>query len=383
MTFEVTVTPVGGDATPILTRTVTTPDRWHAVPLPLDAFAGQSVTVSLSLDSANQGAIGLWGSPAIRNHDAAPPGQPVGLTSTAPQGVIVIMTDTTRSDHLSAYGYERETTPVLARLASEGSLFRDAIAQATWTKVSTPSILTSLYPASHTVKDTPDRLPNSATTLAEVFREAGYATVSFSSVRFSGQFTNLHQGFEVLHEADSLTGDKARKSARPYVDRLVPWLEQYRDVPFLVFLHVFDPHADFEPRPPYDTMWADPSERGPHLERVAAVNEFLPRRWQSGRKVSCDELVSAGVDENKLVSYFLDWYDGSIRGMDTEIGRLLEQVDELGLTDRTLVAVVADHGEEFLEHGSTWHGFSVYGELTNVPLRSGPHPSDSSAAKLR
>ena len=115
---------------------------------------------------------------------------------------------------LSAYGYARKTTPVLTRLASEGSLFRDAIAQAAWTKVSTPSILTSLYPASHTVRDTPDRLPSSATTLAEVFRAAGYATLSFSSVTFTGQSSNLHQGFEVVHEGASRTGDK-RGQVRP------------------------------------------------------------------------------------------------------------------------------------------------------------------------
>ncbi len=174
----------------------------------------------------------------------------------------------------------------------------------------------------------------------------------------------------MLHEQGSLTGGRqaARKSARPYVDRLIPWLERHRDVPFFVFLHVFDPHSEFEPRPPYNTMWADPSQREAHLGRVAALSESIPRRWDSGRKLSRDELVLAGVDEHKLVAYYHDWYDGSIRGMDTEIGRILEQLDELGLGDRTLVAFIGDHGEEFFEHGSTWHGHTVYGELTNVPL---------------
>ena len=369
VTFEVTVTPVGGEQTPMLARTVTTPDRWHAVPLELDTFAGQSVTLSLSLDSARQGAIGLWGSPAIRNHDSAPPGQPSELASTAPQGVILIMADTIRSDHLSTYGYARETTPVLQRLAVEGSLFRDAIAQATWTKVSTPSILTSLYPASHTVRDTPDRLPSSATTLAEVFRAAGYATMSFSSVTFTGQSSNLHQGFEVVHEGASRTGDKRGKSAREYVDRLIPWLQTHRDVPFFVFLHVFDPHSPFEPRPPYDTMWADPAKREQHLEQLAAVREQIANPSMRNRGMpNREELAAATVDEHEFISYYHDWYDGSIRGMDTEIGRVLEQLDELGLADRTLVAFVGDHGEEFLEHGRMWHGHSVYGELTNVPL---------------
>ena len=369
VTFTVTVTPADGSQAPLLARTVTTPERWHAAPLELDAFAGQSVTLSLSLDSARAGAIGLWGSPVVRSHGSAPPGQAATLSSTAPQGVILIMADTIRSDHLAAYGYGRETTPALSRLASEGSLFLDAISQATWTKVSTPSILTSLYPASHTVKDVPDRLPSSATTIAEVFRAAGYATISFSSVTFSGQSTNLHQGFEVVHEAGSRTGDKRGKSAREYVDRLIPWLQAHRDVPFFAFVHVFDPHSPFEPRPPYDTMWADPAKRERHLEQLATVREQMANSFLASQGMpNREELAAAGVDEDEFISYHHDWYDGSIRGMDTEIGRILEQLQQLGLTDRTLVAFVGDHGEEFLEHGRTWHGQSVYGELTNVPL---------------
>ena len=103
---------------------------------------------------------------------------------------------------LSAYGYARKTTPVLTRLASEGSLFRDAIAQAAWTKVSTPSILTSLYPASHTVRDTPDRLPSSATDLGRgVPRSRIRDIVVLVGGPSPGQSSNLHQGFEVVHEA--------------------------------------------------------------------------------------------------------------------------------------------------------------------------------------
>ena len=89
-------------------------------------------------------------------------------------------------------------------MASQGALFLDNVSQATWTKVSTPSIMTSLYPTSHARQGFPDRLSPAATTIAEVFREAGYATVAFSSVAFTGKFTNLHQGFEELHESSSV-----------------------------------------------------------------------------------------------------------------------------------------------------------------------------------
>jgi hypothetical protein len=207
VTFRVEVQRAGPDTpTTVLARTVTTPKRWQPAPIELAAFANQDVMLLLSLAADRPGANGFWGSPVVRNHGQPPPGSPPSSIAQTPQGVILIMADTLRRDHLDVYGYGRETAPVIKRLAAEGALFRDAIAQGVWTKVSAPSIMTSLYPASHTVKDIPDRLPSAATTLAEVFRDAGYATVSFSSVGFTGRSNNLHQGFDELHEGGSRTG---------------------------------------------------------------------------------------------------------------------------------------------------------------------------------
>ena len=365
VTFRVGVEQAGAaEPRVLLERTVTTPDRWEDASIDLTAFAGEDVTLSLSVSAEEPGTVGFWGSPTVRNLGQAPPG-----SGDAPQGVIFIMADTLRRDHLDAYGYERETAPVLSRMASEGTLFRDTIAQAPWTKVSTPSIHTSLYPTTHTVKQVPDRLPSSATTLAEVYRAAGYATLSFSSVGFTGQSSNMHQGFAELHEAGSRTADNVTKSAREYVDRLLPWLEEHRDVPFFVFIHVFDPHSPFDPRPPYDSLWADPSKKAAFEDELDRVREFIETPTLRSRGMpSREELLKAGVDPEQFIGQYHDWYDGSIRGMDMEIGRLLERLQALGLTDSTLVAFIGDHGEEFLDHGRTWHGHSVYGELVNVPL---------------
>ena len=365
VTFRVSIDQEGAaEPNVLLERTVTTPDRWEEAPVDLTAFAGEEVTLSLSVSAAESGTIGFWGSPVVRNDGQPPPG-----SGDSPQGVILIMADTLRRDHLDMYGYRRETAPVLSRMASEGTLFRDNISQASWTKVSTPSIHTSLYPTTHTVKQVPDRLPSSATTLAEAYRAAGYATLSFSSVGFTGQSSNMHQGFEELHESGSRTADNQTKSAREYVDRLLPWLKQHQDVPFFVFLHVFDPHSPFEPRPPYDTLWADPSKKAGFEEELDRVREFIETPTLRNRGMpSREELLEAEVDPDEFISQYYDWYDGSIRGMDMEIGRLLEGLWALNLADSTLVAFIGDHGEEFLDHGRTWHGHSVYGELVNVPL---------------
>jgi arylsulfatase A-like enzyme len=80
------------------------------------------------------------------------------------------------------------------------------------------------------------------------------------------------------------------------------------------------------------------------------------------------ELEKVGLNADEFVSYDKDWYDGSIRGMDVEVARLIERLRELGLEQKVQIAFIADHGEEFIEHGKMFHGHSVYSELTNVPL---------------
>jgi arylsulfatase A-like enzyme len=369
VTFRVAVraaTQPATDDAVVLERTVTRPHRWESAAVDLDRFADREVVVSLSLVSDRPSTLGFWGAPAVRSRGASAPSK---RASPPPQGVVLIWADTLRRDHMSVYGYHRPTTPILEKLAAEGVLFRDGVGQATWTKVATPSVLTSLYPTTHGVEDFSDRLPSSATTIAEVYRKAGHATLSMSSGPFTGQFTNLHQGFEEVHESGSVREGLPGKTSRDYVDRLLPWLEAHRDVPFFVFLHVTDPHHPFKPRPPYDTLWTDARwerERESYLRAVkSAMADPLLKRVGMPTKA---ELIQAKVDPDAYADHDRGWYDGSIRGMDAEIGRLAERLRTLGLERRTVVAFTADHGEEFFEHGRSFHGQSVYGELSNMPL---------------
>jgi len=358
VTFRVTVGGgPGGPETVVLEKTITRPHRWVTSPVDLAAFGGRTVSLALSTRAEAGGTLAFWGAPAVRARTERPP------------GVIVVWADTLRRDHLGPWGYSRPTSPVLDRLAREGTVFRDCIGQASWTKVATPSVLTSLYPTSHGVREFSDRLPSSATTLAEVYREAGYATVSYSSILFTGRFTNLHQGFEELHEDGSLPDRNSSKTSREYVDRLLPWLEAHRDVPFFVFLHVADPHDPYRPYPPYDTMWADAAAREGHERDAAHVKTYIadPLLREFGMP-SWSELEKARLDPRAYVARDRDWYDGSIRAMDAEMGRLAEGLQALGLTERTLFVFTGDHGEEFLDHGRMFHGQSVYGELVNLPL---------------
>ena len=361
VTFTVEIAD-GARTSTVLERTVTRPHRWESARVDLDAWAGRPVELSLRLSAESEGSLGFWGSPAVREVGA-------GSGDGRPRSVLVIVADTLRSDHLGLYGYGRPTAPALARAAAEGVAFTDCIAQGTWTKVSFSSILSGLHPLTHGVKEFHDRLPASATTLAEVFRGAGYATLSLSSISFNGKFTNLHQGFEVLYESGSLPSDAASKTAVHYADELLPWLEANRAVPFFALLHVADPHAPYRPYAPYDHLWAESGnvERfDEQVEKVRpAIEDPLMRRFGMP---TTEELEEVGLDPQAFTGHELDWYDGSIRAMDAELGRVFERLRDLDLEDDVLVVFLADHGTEFLEHGRHWHGHSVYGELSRVPL---------------
>lgn len=364
-TFRVALTRPGTNAGErvLLEQTISTPYRWEPRRIDLSEFAGQRVQLSLSLGGDAQGMPCLWGSPAIRSQ---------ANVAGGPQGVILIQADTLRPDHLGLYGHRRDTAPFLNRMATEGAVFKHVFAQAGWTKVSTPSIMTSLYPSTHGVFTLDDRLPAAATTLAEVYRQAGYATLGLSSVMFTGQYTNLHQGFEELHEQVSLTdagGPYTSKTAREYVDRAAEWIERHRDIPFFIYLHVFDPHSPYEPRRPFDALWADQSKRDEHVRQFEALRKTIADPFLAARGMATpEEMTAAGVDPAAYIAYDKDWYDSSIRGLDVELARLFERLRSAGLDDRTAVVFLSDHGEEFQEHGRMWHGQSTYGEMARVPL---------------
>jgi arylsulfatase A-like enzyme len=388
VTFKITASSAGREEV-LLERTVTTPHRWEPAPIDLSRHSGKTALV-FSLDIASERRVGFWGSPVIRRRNTPPRTQGASALGGVepPQGVILIMCDTLRKDHLNMYGYGRETAPHLAKMASQGALFLDNVSQATWTKVATPSIMTSLHPSSHRVLDFSSHLSPAAHTIAEVYRENGYATVAYSSVLFTGKFSNLHQGYEELHETSMAPSDRyPAKTARVFVDRAADWIERHRDAPFFMFLHVFDPHDPFEPRPPYDTQWADAHKKEEHekqTETVAKVIEDpLLKQFKMPNRA---ELEKVGLNADDYVSYDKDWYDGSIRGMDAEVARLMERLRALGLEQKIQIAFIADHGEEFIEHGRMFHGHTVYSELTNVPLmlyRPGAIPAVKIAETVR
>jgi arylsulfatase A-like enzyme len=377
VTFHIAVDAGGGVQRELQKRTVSTPNRWESVPVELGPFARRHVELILSVEAEREGTPGFWGAPVVRNRggrpraeEPSPARKAVVARKRPPQGVILIIADTLRRDHLPPWGYDRKDAPVLSGLAHEGAFFEDNISQGAWTKVSVSSIITSLYPTTNGINDMPDRIPVGVTTLAEAYREAGYATFATSSVPFTGRLTNLHQGVEVLHEAASLPDQGYEsKTSRTYVDRLLEWIEIHREVPFFAFLHIFDPHSPFEPYQPYDNLWMSPQEIARHRRDMERAKKYIDEDFFRRQALANPaELKEAGIDQTRYLNDQKAWYDSSIRAMDVEIGRLVERLEDLHLDHDTVIAFASDHGEEFLEHGRPFHGFSTYGEMLNVPL---------------
>ncbi len=356
LTFRVSIDTGSGEEQ-LLTHSLDPQSNWKDVDIDLRSSAGKEVTLMFTLDG-EPGTVGLWAAPAVRNR--------VNRTSGEVQGVVFILADTLRPDRMSFYGHDRPTTPQIAQLAQAGTVFGDTHSHAPWTRVAVPSIVTSLYPRVHGIRGFHDRLPGAAHTLAEVYREAGWATMAFSSIPHTGRSANMHQGYEILHEPPYRGGSK---TAQGFIDKLLPWLKRHQDERFFVFLHVFDPHWPYEPDAPYDAMWVDPAQSETVKQQAGLIarhaSDPLKGRMGQGRR---EEIERAGIDAGPYIEHTMGWYDGSIRSMDEQLGRIQEHLKSLGLAERTLFVFTSDHGEEFLEHDWMGHGHSLYGELIHVPL---------------
>lgn len=267
----------------------------------------------------------------------------------APRADVLLVTlDTTRADRLGVYGYDRETSPHLDRLAADAVVFDRAIAQAAVTPVSHASILTGLDPYHHGLRVLHGRVGNvlapEATTLAETWRQAGGQAAAFVSAYPAGSAFGLDRGFDPFDEAFGvgLAGPVSedgtvntllsQRRADATTDAAIGWLRAGadRERPLFLWVHYFDPHD-------------------PHL---------LPPRQLAARFPP-----ASGRRADKLRAI----YDVEIHFMDEHLGRLLEAWREARDWEASLVAVTADHGEGLGDHDWWSHGL-LYDEQIRVPL---------------
>ncbi|MFH2000758.1 MAG: sulfatase-like hydrolase/transferase [Planctomycetota bacterium] len=244
-----------------------------------------------------------------------------------PENLLLITIDTLRADHLGCYGYSDAKTPVIDRLADQGTLFERAYACAPTTLPSHAGILTGLYPPSTGIRDNGlFRLPSSIVTVTEVLHDHGFTTGAVLAADPLNQRFGLDQGFDFYDAPGVQSHNYSVRNAGEITSRAVSWLEGAdKDKPFFLWVHYFDPHAPYTPPEPF--VGGTPVEQ----------------------------------------------YDGEIAYTDQQIGALLQALEAQGNRDATLVILTADHGESLGEHGESGHSVFIYDATIHVPvIVSGP-----------
>jgi arylsulfatase A-like enzyme len=261
--------------------------------------------------------------------------------------IVLITVDTLRADHLGCYGHDRDTTPHVDALAADGVLYRNALAQASWTLPSLASLHSSLYPSEHNALGARSRLPEATVTLAEVLAAHGWRTLAVVSHVYAGSRHGMHQGFAEFHEENALWHEAVTS---PMVTRdALELLGESSREPFFLWTHYFDPHTTFVPHQEFG--FAEAPERFGDMRLSHRVLERVAR--------SCTP---------EQLSYVEAIYDEEIAFTDEHVGRLVDSIRALELGRPTVFVFTADHGEYFMERGRFGHGEDVYQDLVHVPL---------------
>lgn len=287
--------------------------------------------------------------------------------------VLVIVVDTLRADHLSAYDYQRDTSPFIDSLAQQGVRFENAISSASWTQPSHASMLTGRYTHEHRAETKP--LDGTFPTIGEVMQAQGYRTGAFSG---NTEFFTRRQGFGrgFLHFEDNnqsplddflnsslygfvfdfyglrkalnYEGVPTRKYAEDVNRSALKWVDKETDKPYFVFINYFDVHDPYLPPEPYRSKFASVENPG------GLINGYVDRYHPD---LTPEQLQSE-----------IDAYDGSISYVDDQIKDLFGELDKRGSLNNTIVIITSDHGESLGEHGLLQHSASLYLQEIHVPL---------------
>lgn len=241
--------------------------------------------------------------------------------------VVVITIDTLRADHLACYGYKRIKTPNIDQLAKSGVRFSNAFTAVPITLPSHTALMTGQYPMATGVHDfSGNKLPPGSMTLARVLQSHGYSTAAFiASAALDSRF-GLNQGFDTYYDHFNLGHsreihlDEIERRGDKVVDLALKWLESHHQKPFFLWVHLYDPHAPYDPPEPYARL------------------------------------------------YRTHPYDGEIAFADAQVGRLFGYLKQQHLYENSLIVLASDHGESLGEHGEKTHGFFIYNATLHVAL---------------
>jgi arylsulfatase A-like enzyme len=273
--------------------------------------------------------------------------------------VILVVWDTTRADHLTPYGYSRDTTPSLNEIAKRGVVFERAYAVAPWTMPSVASIFTGLFTHSHQVdyaaEDWSLTLPDSAVTLAELMKANGYQTHFYTRHAFHRENEGYTQGFDKFDAVYPGT----------FVDLTSKALDAAGDKPVFIVLYHLDPHSPYKP-PEEHRQWATP---GMELNIIGCGKEREDEDDWAGSipwcKVHSGEVTLTPAQYTHLKGL----YDGELQHNDVWMGDLWKMLAKRGTINDTALFFTSDHGEGFDDHprAKVWH-LHGYDSNLHVPL---------------
>jgi arylsulfatase A-like enzyme len=330
VTLEIAADVDGGAEQTLWSATITGESadgpRWNEVTVPLTAVAGQRVRFRFRARAVGDGrpvVLPLWADPTIVASAVRPQER---------RNVILISLDTLRADRLAAYGAYRRTTPQIDAFARDAVVFTDAWAVWPETSGSHMSLFSSRFPSEHGVKSFINAPAPSIELLAERLRREGYLTRAYTEDGGVWAHAGFARGFSAYAERRSADFVYRGEVDQVFADG-TRWVEAHADRTFFLFLHTYQVHGPYSPPAHYRALFLDVPGREPPGPREAALA-----------------------------------YDQEARYTDDHVGPFLAQLKRLGLSDRTIVIILSDHGEEFGEHGGMGHGRTLHQEVLRVPL---------------
>jgi arylsulfatase A-like enzyme len=302
----------------------------------------------------------------------------------SPKYILLITVDTLRADAVSCYNPESNLTPNIDAFAQQSVLFKNAFTDSPWTLPAIASMMTGMPPSVHQATRYHARITGKLPTLAGEMKKAGYYTAAIGINPTLSKQTCISNGFIYYDfypkfSTGRSVGDKIREHLSKYIpdekitnvtaedlvidfssfistDRLtdlsIRWLGKNKDKSVFFWIHYFDPHVPYAP----------------------------PSRWLQGREkkliphIGCnfdrpdDLLTGVFVPTQEEKEWIKELYNGEVRYVDHNLGRLFAALKQMGIYDRSLIILTSDHGEEFWDHGAYYHGHSLYNEVVSIPL---------------
>lgn len=270
----------------------------------------------------------------------------VSASQSRPNFVVIVL-DTARRDHLSCYGYARDTTPFLRELAGESRIYRNAYSTSCWTVPAHASLFTGLYATSHGCTWENCRLDSNLTTISEVLQAHGYFTAGICE----NPILNGQLGFTKGFDSYNITSQLPQTPASPAVARLQEAITQAAHQPFFVFVNLVGPHDPYNTAGPFQKSYLSEAgyEKSVRIDLLGAIirGKPLDKRW---------------------LRHLTEHYDAELRYCDFTVESMAQSLKMAGHWDNTVFIVLADHGENLGDHGFLNHQFCLYDSLIRIPL---------------